>query len=81
MRTFFDENEANDSKETRASKLEEFPKTFVPYAEALVDDFRTACDFCNALNQGVQTLSNTELSAADKAVWANASAYLKARPF
>ncbi|KFA52642.1 hypothetical protein S40293_05462 [Stachybotrys chartarum IBT 40293] len=81
VRTFFDENEANDSKETRASKLEEFPKTFVPYAEALVDDFRTACDFCNALNQGVQTLSNTELSAADKAVWANASAYLKARPF
>jgi hypothetical protein len=81
VRTFFDEDEVSDSKETRAAKLEEFPKTYVPHAEALVEDFRICCDFFGALNQGIQTLNSKEISATDKSAWTNAQAYLKARPF
>ncbi|KAM5374860.1 hypothetical protein ACJZ2D_006204 [Fusarium nematophilum] len=81
VRTFFDEDEPNDNKEARAKRLQEFPKTFVPFAEALTDDFRIACDFVDALNKGVQVLDNDELPAADKAAWAKAQEYLDARPF
>lgn len=78
--TFFDDDEASDSKETRASRLKEFPITFVPFAEALGEDFQTCADFVRSLNQGVQTL-NEELSESDKTAWKNAQAYLDARPF
>lgn len=53
----------------------------MPFAEALTEDFRTACAFVDALNKGVQTLRDQELSKADKAAWANAQEYLDARPF
>ncbi|PFH58512.1 hypothetical protein XA68_13576 [Ophiocordyceps unilateralis] len=81
VRTFFDEDEVGDSKEVRAAKLAEFPKTFVPFAEALADDFRLCADFVGAINQGVQTLDSKELAAADKEAWARAQAYLDVRPF
>ncbi|EFY87968.1 XPG I-region protein [Metarhizium acridum CQMa 102] len=81
VRTFFDEDDASHSKEKRNERLEEFPKTFVPFAEALTDDFRICVDFFNALNQGMQTLGSDELPAADKTAWSNAQAYLDARPF
>ncbi|OAA72269.1 XPG I-region protein [Cordyceps fumosorosea ARSEF 2679] len=81
VRTFFDDDEVSDGKEARAKRLEEFPKTFVPYAEGLTEDFRLAVDFFNSINQGLQTLDNKELPAADKAAWAKARAYLDARPF
>lgn len=81
VRTFFDEDEASDDKQGRAKRLQEFPETFVPFAEALTEDFRTACAFVDALNKGVQTLRDQELSKADKAAWAKAQEYLDARPF
>ncbi|KAK2603490.1 hypothetical protein QQS21_004350 [Conoideocrella luteorostrata] len=81
VRTFFDEDETSDSKETRAKRLEDFPETFVPFAEALTDDFRICVDFINALNAGVETLAANELPKADKVAWAKAKAYLDARPF
>ncbi|OAQ99497.1 hypothetical protein LLEC1_03728 [Akanthomyces lecanii] len=81
VRTFFDDDEVGDSKETRADRLDKFPKTFVPYAEALTEDVRLVVDFVNAINQGVQTLDSKELPAEDKAAWAKAQAYLEARPF
>ncbi|KAF4984339.1 hypothetical protein FZEAL_450 [Fusarium zealandicum] len=81
VRTFFDEDEPSDGKDARAKRLEEFPKTFVPFAEALDEDFRIACDFVDALNKGVQILDTDALSAADKEAWAKAQAYLDARPF
>lgn len=81
VRTFFDEDDASHSKEKRNERLEEFPKTFVPFAEALTDDFRICVDFVNALNQGMQILGPDELPAADKAAWTKAQAYLDARPF
>ncbi|KJZ71770.1 hypothetical protein HIM_08855 [Hirsutella minnesotensis 3608] len=81
IRTFFDEDEPSDDQETRAAKLAEFPKTFVPFAEALADDFRLCIDFVNAINQGVQTLDSKELAAADKTAWAKAQEYLDERPF
>ncbi|PNY25324.1 Protein MKT1 [Tolypocladium capitatum] len=81
IRTFFDEDEVSDSKEARAARLAEFPKTFVPFAEALADDFRLCTDFVGALNQGVQTLDSKEVPAPDKAAWAKAQGYLDARPF
>ncbi|OAA39953.1 XPG I-region protein [Metarhizium rileyi] len=81
VRTFFDEDDASLSKEKRNERLEEFPKTFVPFAEALTDDFRICVDFVNALNQGMQTLGPDELSAVDKQAWTKAQAYLDARPF
>lgn len=81
VRTFFDDDEAGDSKEARAARLEEFPKTFVPYAEALTEDVRLVVDFVNAINQGLRTLDSKELRAEDKAAWAKAQAYLDARPF
>lgn len=80
IQTFFDEDEASDGKEARAAKLAEFPKTFVPFAEALADDFRLCTEFVGAINQGVQTIEK-ELAAADKAAWAKAQSYLDARPF
>lgn len=79
--TFFDEDEATDGRDARNSRLKEFPKTFVPYAEALTDDFQTAVDFVRALNQGVQTLDKEQLSESDKTSWKKAQAYLDARPF
>ncbi|KFG81106.1 XPG I-region protein [Metarhizium anisopliae] len=81
VRTFFDEDDASHSKEKRNERLEEFPKTFVPFAEALTDDFRICVDFFNALNQGMQTLGTDELPAADRTAWSYAQAYLDARPF
>ncbi|KAJ6438427.1 XPG N-terminal domain-containing protein [Purpureocillium lavendulum] len=81
IRTFFDEDEASDSKEARATRLAEFPRTFVPFAEALSDDFRLCTDFVGALNQGVQTIDSTELPATNKAAWTQAQRYLDARPF
>lgn len=53
----------------------------MPFAEALVDDFRLCTDFVGALNQGVQTLDSKEVPASDKAAWAKAQGYLDARPF
>ncbi|CAI6096480.1 hypothetical protein V2G26_003315 [Clonostachys chloroleuca] len=81
IRTFFDEDEASDTKEARGSRLEEFPKTFVPFAEALTEDFRVCVGFIDAINKGVQTLESSELPAADKSAWAKAQDYLDARPF
>ncbi|KAF4584459.1 XPG I-region protein [Ophiocordyceps camponoti-floridani] len=81
VRTFYDDDEATDSKEARAAKLAEFPKTFVPFAEALAEDFGLCVDFIGAINQGVQTLDSKELAATDKDAWARAQAYLDARPF
>ncbi|KAF4511090.1 hypothetical protein G6O67_002923 [Ophiocordyceps sinensis] len=81
IRTFFDEDEASDSRQARATKLAEFPKTFVPFAEALADDFRLCTDFVSAINQGVQTVHSKELAPTDKAAWAKAQNYLDARPF
>ncbi|KAG5988231.1 hypothetical protein E4U43_004812, partial [Claviceps pusilla] len=81
IRTFFDEDEASDSQEKRAKRLEVFPETFVPFAEALTEDFRVCVDFVNAINQGVQTLALNELPKADKIAWAKAQAYLESRPF
>lgn len=81
VRTFFDEDEVLDSKEKRAKRLEAFPETFVPFAEALTEDFGICVDFVNALNQGVQTLATDELPKADKTAWLKAQAYLDARPF
>lgn len=81
MRTFFDEDNVSDDQETRAKRLEEFPETFVPFAQALPEDFRTACDFVKGLNTGLQTLTNDQFSVAEKAAWTNAQKYLDARPF
>lgn len=81
IRTFFDEDVSTDSKEVRAARLEEFPNTFVPYAEALTADFRICAGFVDAINKGVQTLDNEELPAADKTAWSKAQEYLDARPF
>lgn len=81
MRTFYDDDEVNDSKETRADRLDKFPKTFVPFAEALAEDLRLVVDFVNAINQGLQTLDSKELPAEDKTAWAKAQAFLDARPF
>ncbi len=81
VRTFFDDDEASDNKEARADRLEKFPKTFVPYAEALTEDVRLVVDFVNAINQGLQTLDSKELPAEVKAAWAKAQGYLDARPF
>ncbi|KAG5977521.1 hypothetical protein E4U55_006724 [Claviceps digitariae] len=81
VRTFFDEDEASDSQEKRAKRLEVFPETFVPFAEALTEDLRVCVDFVKAINQGVQTLAVDELPKADKFAWARAQAYLESRPF
>lgn len=81
MRTFFDEDEISHSKEARAARLEEFPKTFVPFAEDLVEDFRVCADFVGAIGKGVQTLDDKALIVTDKAAWAKAQEYLDARPF
>lgn len=81
VRTFFDDDDVADTKEARATRLEEFPKTYVPFAEALAEDFRISIDFFGALNKGVQILDDKTMPSADKAAWTNAQAYLDARPF
>ncbi|EGX94945.1 XPG I-region protein [Cordyceps militaris CM01] len=81
VRTFFEDDEGSDSKEARAKRLKEFPKTFVPYAQALTEDVRFVVDFVNGVNQGLQTLDNKELATDHKTAWAKAQAYLDARPF
>ncbi|KOS19673.1 Protein MKT1 [Escovopsis weberi] len=81
IQTFFDEDEPGDSKEQRAQRLRSFPESFVPFAEALEDDFRICCDFVSALNLGIQTLDTALVSSADKAAWQKAQDYITARPF
>ncbi|KAI6772180.1 hypothetical protein HG530_003138 [Fusarium avenaceum] len=81
IRTFFDEDEASEDKEGRLQRLEEFPKTFVPFAESLTEDFRVVRDFIDALANGVQLLGADELREEDKDAWTKAQSYLAARPF
>lgn len=81
VRTFFDDDEAGGDKEGRLHRLEEFPKTFVPYAESLTEDFRVARDFVDALAKGVEALTADEMRAEDKEAWTRAQAYFEARPF
>ncbi|SCO83606.1 related to MKT1 protein [Fusarium oxysporum] len=81
VRTFFDDDEAGGDQEARLQRLEEFPKTFVPYAESLTKDFRVVRDFIDALVKGVKMLGTDELRAEDKDAWTKAQAYLEARPF
>ncbi|KAF7554040.1 hypothetical protein G7046_g6917 [Stylonectria norvegica] len=80
VRTFYDEDDPNHSKEERANRLAVFPKVYAPYAEALEEDFRVVGDFVEALNKGVEGLVD-ELPAADRAAWAQAKKYLGDRPF
>lgn len=81
IRTFFDDDEVSNDKQTRASKLEAFPETFVPFATHLKEDFRIAVDFFGSLNAGVQSVDSKSLSPEVKTAWAKAQAYLDARPF
>lgn len=81
IQTFFDDDEASDSQETRQIRLAEFPRVFVPYAEALEDDFRACVEFVTAINEGIQQLGSDSLPPADKEAWARAQKYLEARPF
>ncbi|KAK5993456.1 Post-transcriptional regulator MKT1-like protein [Cladobotryum mycophilum] len=81
IQTFFDEDEPSHTKEQRGQRLESFPSAFVPFAEALKDDFQVCLEFINALYQGVQTLDSSLLPPADKAAWQRAWNYLDARPF
>ncbi|KAK4168046.1 protein MKT1 [Cladorrhinum sp. PSN259] len=75
VKTFYDDVVANDSE--LASKKEKFPSTFVPYATHFAEDLDIACKFFHALHVGVQ--ASSDVSAADKAVWAKASKYLEVR--
>lgn len=70
-----------DTPEARAEHLREFPKTYVPHAEALEEDFKAVAGFFTALNKGIQLLDDKELPAPVKKAWARAQAYLDARPF
>lgn len=79
--TFFDDDDSSHDQEARAARLSEFPKTYVPFAKGLKEDFQTCVDFVRSLNQGVQTLNNEEAPETDKAAWSTAQAYLDARPF
>ncbi|KAF5024887.1 hypothetical protein F66182_3045 [Fusarium sp. NRRL 66182] len=81
VRTFFDEEEAGGDNDARLKRLEDFPKTFVPYAESLTEDFRVMRNFVDALAKGVQMLSTDELSEESREAWTKAQAYLEARPF
>lgn len=81
VRTFFDDDDISNDAKTRASKMEAFPETFVPFAEAFHEDVRVAVDFFGALNTGVQSVDDKSLSPEVKGAWAKAQAYLEARPF
>lgn len=81
LRTFFDEDELTHSKEQRAGRLEEFPKTYLPFAEAIRDDFHLCTYFVDSLYKGIQILDDEEVGPDSKAAWASAQAYLEARPF
>lgn len=78
---FFDEDDGTDTHEARLEKLLAYPKTFVPYAEALIDDFRICTYFVDALTKGLQILDDATFPASSKAHWIAASAYCEARPF
>lgn len=80
MSTFFDGESVKETKEARTTRLRDFPKTFVPFAEAFTEDLQTVVDFVRALSQGVETLGK-ELPEADKAAWKKAREYVDARPF
>ena len=75
-----DEEEAGGEKEARTARLEAFPETFVPFAEAFNEDMHIAYDFFESLNKGVQILDSTELDPAHKAAWTTAQEFLDARP-
>lgn len=79
--TFYDEDDAGQTKAERAKRLAEFPTTFLPHAEALAEDMQICVDFFGSVNQGLQTLDNNEFPAESKAAWTAAQKYLDARPF
>lgn len=81
MRTFFEEDELEHTEEVRSARLHAFPGAYLPYAEAMVDDFYINRHFVNALDDGIQILDDSELSATSKAAWTSARAFLVARPF
>ena len=81
LQTFYDEDEITKPKEERLARLEAFPKSWIPFAETIVEDFRMAGSFVKAIAQGLKTLKPEQLSDADKQIWLKAEEYIDARPF
>ena len=78
VKTYLDDANPTDTPEVRERKISEFPPKFLPYATNFAEDLDTCFRFFDALAQGVQMLES-ELPAADKAVWTKASEYLDQR--
>lgn len=77
VKTLLDDINPNETPEQKATKKQEFPGTFVPYATHFFEDLEIACDFFNALHAGVKTLN--EVSSADRSAWDKAAVYLQLR--
>lgn len=77
VKTYFDDLLPNDPDRQR--KLEAFPGTYVPYAEAFAEDLDIACHFFEALYAGVKTLDAKEMPAVDRITWDKAAKYLASR--
>lgn len=70
----------SDTREQRAARMADFPRTYVPFATHFTEDVRVCYGFVNAVCAGVGTLDK-EIPAGDKRAWEAASEYLAARPF
>ncbi|SPQ21129.1 59aa6d8f-db14-430c-9cc9-ef2153efa8f4 [Thermothielavioides terrestris] len=77
VKTYFDDLLPNDPDKQK--KLEIFPGTYVPYAEAFAEDLDIACSFFEALYAGVKTLDSKEMPAVDRITWDKAAKYLASR--
>lgn len=78
VKTLLDDIHPNETPEQKATKKQEFPATFVPYATHFFDDLEIACEFFNALHAGVKTLTS-EITPADRSAWDKAAVYLQLR--
>ena len=79
VKTYFDDLGPKETPQTKAARKETFPGHYVPYATAFADDLDIACNFFDALYEGVKTLDATEIPAGDRYVWDKAAEYLALR--
>lgn len=79
VKTYFDDITPSDTAEQKATKKQQFPGIYLPYALSFSEDLDICCAFFDALYAGIKTLGTNEIPAVDRAAWDAAAKYLESR--
>ena len=79
VKTYFDDILPNYTPAQKQEKKDQFPASYLPYAENFSSDLDIACLFFDAIHAGVKTLGASEMSAKQREEWDKAAEYLQSR--